>query len=108
MVQLRQRLIRSANLRTSRWDALLMPTIPMIAPRIADMQRSDEDFFRINTALLRNCAPFNVLNRPCWSLPCHRVGEAPVGLMIVGETDRDDELQAIGRSVERALLSIRD
>jgi aspartyl-tRNA(Asn)/glutamyl-tRNA(Gln) amidotransferase subunit A len=103
LIQLRKRLIASAQEATARFDALLAPTVPVIAPTLADMEQSDEQFFRFNSLLLRNCAPFNVLDRPSLSIPCHREGEAPVGLMITGETGDDRALQAIGLAIEAAL-----
>ena len=107
LLHLRQSLIVSANVMTARFDALLAPTVPIVAPAIADMESSEEFFLRINGLLLRNCAPFNVLDRPCWSLPCHRHGDAPVGLMVIGETMDDKSLQAIGLAIETALKTIR-
>ena len=107
LLQLRQSLIATANISTARFDALLAPTVPMTAPTIAEMDSSEEIFLRMNALLLRNCAPFNVLDRPCWSLPCHRHGDAPVGLMVVGETMGDKRLQAIGLAIELALASTR-
>jgi aspartyl-tRNA(Asn)/glutamyl-tRNA(Gln) amidotransferase subunit A len=105
LLQLRLRLFAKANAQSARFDALLLPTVPIIAPAFAEMQSGDEAFFRNNSLLLRNCAPFNGFNRPCWSLPCHRGGEAPVGLMIVGETDQDRRLHGIGLAVEAGLKS---
>ena len=107
LLHLRQSLITSANITTARFDALLAPTVPIIAPALAEMEASEEFFLRMNGLLLRNCAPFNVLDRPCWSLPCHRPGEAPVGLMVVGETMADLRLQSVGLAVEVALKAIR-
>ncbi len=103
LLHLRQSLIASANATTARFDALLAPTAPVVAPLIAGMEASEEFFLRMNGLLLRNCAPFNVLDRPCWSLPCHRPGDAPVGLMVVGETMGDTRLQGIGLAIEMAL-----
>jgi aspartyl-tRNA(Asn)/glutamyl-tRNA(Gln) amidotransferase subunit A len=93
----------SANKTTAPYDALLAPTVPITAPSLAELMKSEESFYRINTLLLRNSAPFNVLDRPAFSIPCHREGEAPVGLMIVGETSGDKKLQRIGITVEQAL-----
>ena len=107
LLQLRQSLIKSANTTTARFDALLAPTVPIIAPTMSEMNSSEEFFLRMNGLLLRNCAPFNVLDRPCWSLPCHRHGDAPVGLMIIGETNGDKRLQTIGSAIEMALKAIR-
>jgi aspartyl-tRNA(Asn)/glutamyl-tRNA(Gln) amidotransferase subunit A len=103
LILLRKKLIASADNTTARFDALLLPTSPIIAPMIAEMNASDNAFIRNNMLLLKNCAPFNVLNRPCWSLPIHRAGEAPVGLMLVGETNHDRRLHQIALGIERAL-----
>lgn len=107
LLKLRADLIESANRTTARFDALLAPTVPIVAPTIAEMDSSDEVFFRVNSQLLRNCAPFNVLDRPALSLPCHRQGEAPVGLMVVGESMGDKTVLGIGGAIEPALKAIR-
>ena len=103
LIQARQRLMRSAAQRTARFDALLAPTVPIIAPTMAEMNASDEVFLRNNSLLLRNCAPFNFLDRPALSLPCHESGSAPVGLMLIGETLQDKRVLAIGLGIETAL-----
>lgn len=107
LLQLRRALMASADRTTSRFDALLVPTVPIVAPAIAQMESSDEEFFRVNSLLLRNCAPFNVLDRPSLSLPCHRPGDAPVGLMLVGETMGDARVLALGAAVEMVLAERR-
>ncbi len=105
LVELRVRLMASADRTTSRFDALLIPTVPIVAPTLAELNASDEAFYRLNSLLLRNCAPFNVLNRPAWSIPCHQPDTAPVGLMVVGETNQDAKLQRIGLAVDAAIQS---
>lgn len=103
LLLLRKSLIAEADAVTARFDALVAPTVPIVAPRIAELEASDADFFRINSLLLRNCAPFNVLDRPCVSLPCQPPGEGPVGLMLIGETMGDSRILAIAMAVEAAL-----
>ena len=105
LVLLRQKLMASANNTTAVFDALLAPSVPMVAPTMAELDVSDSELYRINALILRNTAPFNALNRPAWSLPCHKVGDAPVGLMVVGETDGDAKLQRIGVAIEAALAA---
>ena len=107
LLKLRRGLMESADRATARFDALLAPTVPIIAPTIAEMESSDDVFFKVNGMLLRNCAPFNVLDRPCLSIPCHRVGDAPVGLMLAGETMRDARVLSIGQAIETVLASTR-
>ena len=103
LIQLRKNLIAAANITTARFDALLTPTVPIIAPTLAEMDSSEEVFFYNNGLLLRNCGPFNVLDRPCWSLPIHRAGDAPVGLMVIGETMQDNRLHQVALSIEDAI-----
>lgn len=81
------------------FDALVMPTVPVIAPPIADMEDSDTAI-RTNKAVLRNTALGNFLDRCAISIPCHEPGAAPVGLMLVGKKNRDRRLLAIARGVE--------
>ena len=107
LILLRKRLRASADRTTARFDALLAPTVPIIAPTIAEIDASEQALLRINGLLLRNTAPFNVFDRPCWSLPCHQTGHAPVGLMVIGETNGDKALQAIGVAIEQALAARR-
>ncbi len=108
LVALRTRLMASADKTTARFDALLMPTVPIVAPTLAELNASDESFIRLNTLLLRNTAPFNVLNRPAWSIPCQQPDAGPVGLMVVGETNQDAKLHRIGLAVEAAIQSAID
>jgi aspartyl-tRNA(Asn)/glutamyl-tRNA(Gln) amidotransferase subunit A len=107
LLTLRQSLIAQAKVETARFAAIALPTVPIIAPTFAQMRTSEAEFFRVNAQLLRNCAPFNVFNRPAISLPCHAEGAAPVGLMLVGETDGDAALFAIAQSVEMALQALQ-
>ncbi|MFM7460848.1 MAG: amidase, partial [Burkholderiales bacterium] len=100
---LRLKLMASADKTTLPFDGLLAPAVPIVAPALADLDRSDDDLYRINSLTLRNAAPYNVLNRPAWSLPCHQRGEAPVGLMVVGQTNQDAKLQRLGVAIEEAL-----
>ena len=64
-----------------------MPTVPIVPPRIAELD-DERDYNRINLHILRNTALGNFFDRCSISLPCHRAGEPPVGLMLVGETLR--------------------
>jgi aspartyl-tRNA(Asn)/glutamyl-tRNA(Gln) amidotransferase subunit A len=93
---------RQADLTTAAFDAVVMPTTATIAPRFAEVAE-DADYFRINTLTLRNTFIGNYLHRCAISLPCHEAGEAPVGLMLMGETGGDRRLLSLALGVERAL-----
>jgi len=95
-------IIRRFDAATQDYDALVMPTCPLVPPRIADLA-DEAEYTRVNLLQLRNTAAGNFLDRCAISLPCHRSGEAPVGLMLMGETMRDARLFAIAAAVEAAL-----
>jgi aspartyl-tRNA(Asn)/glutamyl-tRNA(Gln) amidotransferase subunit A len=79
-----------------------MPTTPITAPRIDDLK--DDDAFRhANAAVLRNPSIVNFIDRCSISLPCHRAGEPPVGLMLVGNHGADRRLMAIAAAVEKVV-----
>lgn len=85
------------------YHALLMPTTPVIAPTIAELEADEERYFRVNGAMLRNPSVINFLDGCAFSLPCHAAGEAPVGLMISALALQDSELAGWALSIEQAL-----
>jgi aspartyl-tRNA(Asn)/glutamyl-tRNA(Gln) amidotransferase subunit A len=97
-------IIRRFDASTQDYDALVMPTCPLVPPRIADLAEEGE-YNRVNLLQLRNTAAGNFLDRCAISLPCHRPGDAPVGLMLMGETMGDARLFAIAAAVEAALAA---
>ena len=102
LVAARPRLIADFDARTREFDALVMPTVPIVAPRIAELD-DEREYNRINLHILRNTALGNFFDRCSISLPCHRDGEPPVGLMLMGETMGDARLFSIAAAVEAAL-----
>jgi aspartyl-tRNA(Asn)/glutamyl-tRNA(Gln) amidotransferase subunit A len=102
LVQARRRIIAAMDALTAGYDALLMPTSPIVAPRFDELAE-DAAYFRLNGLLLRNASLGNFLDRCAISLPCHAAGEAPVGLMLMGETGADRALFAVAAAVEAHL-----
>jgi aspartyl-tRNA(Asn)/glutamyl-tRNA(Gln) amidotransferase subunit A len=102
LIKARARLIASFDRATAPYDAVLMPTVPIVAPRIADLD-DERAYNSVNMLILRNTTFGNFFDRCAISLPCHRLGEAPVGLMLMGETMGDSRLFSIAAAVEAAL-----
>jgi aspartyl-tRNA(Asn)/glutamyl-tRNA(Gln) amidotransferase subunit A len=102
LVKARARLIASFDRATAPYDCLLMPSVPIVAPRIAELD-NERAYNSVNMLILRNTALGNFFDRCAISVPCHRVGEAPVGLMLMGETMGDARLFGIAAAVEAAL-----
>jgi aspartyl-tRNA(Asn)/glutamyl-tRNA(Gln) amidotransferase subunit A len=78
----------------------MMPTCPIIAPALRDLE-TPEAARAANFMLLRNTGLANFFDRCSVSIPCHKAGDAPVGLMLIGETGADTRLLAIAAAVEK-------
>jgi len=87
------------------FDALAMPTTALVAPPLAELEASDEAYFRANARALRNPSVINFLDGCALSIPCHERGTAPVGFMIGGPSGSDRRLLAVGLAVERVLTA---
>ncbi|MBT5266241.1 MAG: amidase [Rhodospirillaceae bacterium] len=103
LLDARKRIQRECNAVTSAFDAVVMPTTPMVAPVISELVESDDLYYATNMLSLRNCTVGNFLDRCAISLPCHEPGTAPVGLMLMGETMGDEYLLSVAAGVEAAL-----
>lgn len=107
LVRRREQLIAAMRARAAEFDALAMPTVPITAPLIADLERDSDLYHRINLLVLRNPTLVNFLDGCALSLPCHRSGEVPVGLMLARFDGADATLLGIGEAVEAALSVLR-
>lgn len=102
VLERRQQLMDAFDQLTERFDALVLPTVSIIAPTFEACALNEDS---IRTKLLRNPSLFNFLDRCSISIPIHRLGEAPVGLMLVGGRDDDWRLLKIARAIESLFLS---
>ncbi len=105
LLQARHQIVAEAGRAFAGYDAILMPTVPRIAPRIADLLASDAAYFEANAAMLRNASVINFLDGCALSVPCHRAEEAPVGLMIAGLAMQDENVLSVGAAIESALAA---
>jgi len=101
----RRRIIAEAERVFAPYDAILMPTVPCIAPRIADLEAADGAYFAANALILRNPSVINFLDGCALSVPCHAPGEAPAGLMIAGLAMQDLSILSIGAAIEAVLAA---
>jgi aspartyl-tRNA(Asn)/glutamyl-tRNA(Gln) amidotransferase subunit A len=102
----RAELIGRVGALTAPYDASILPTVATIAPPISELD-GEAGYFRANALALRNPAVANFLDRCAISIPAHHRGEAPVGIMLMGEHAQDAKLFAIARAVEAALAAQR-
>lgn len=107
LLQARRDWIAAMAAATAGFDALLSPTVPVVAPPLAPLLADDEAFFAANALLLRNPSVVNMLDGCALSLPCHRPDELPVGLMVWGPALADDTVLAASLAIESALAAAR-
>jgi aspartyl-tRNA(Asn)/glutamyl-tRNA(Gln) amidotransferase subunit A len=98
----RAALIAAVARATAGCHAMLMPTLPIVAPPIAAFAE-DANYMRLNLLLLRNTTIINQLDGCAITLPIERPGEAPVGLTLAGNRGSDRTILAIAAGVEAAL-----
>jgi len=87
------------------FDAVLSPTVPIVAPPIASVVDNDDEFFRVNGLLLGNTSVVNMLDGCAISLPCHTPDQLPVGLMLWHAALHDDGVLDLALQVEAALAA---
>jgi aspartyl-tRNA(Asn)/glutamyl-tRNA(Gln) amidotransferase subunit A len=102
ILQARKSMIARANARLAPYDAVVMPTSAITPPKIADLA-DDHAFTKANLLSLRNCTLINMMDGCSISLPCHRNGEAPVGLMLSAPGGSDRRIFELAAGVEAAL-----
>jgi len=108
LLKRREHLIAAMRVRAAQFDVLVMPTVPIEAPLIGDLERDGELYHRINLLALRNPTLINFLDGCALSLPCYRAGDAPVGLMLARFDGADATVLRIGEAIESLLAVARD
>ena len=89
------------------YDAMIMPTVPIVAPKTEALIASDDAFFEANRLLLRNTSIINLLDGCAISLPCHREGELPVGFSFASAALKDARIAAIAKATELVITQQR-
>jgi aspartyl-tRNA(Asn)/glutamyl-tRNA(Gln) amidotransferase subunit A len=102
LLGMRKSLIARTMVRLAPYDALVMPTTANTPPRIADLA-DDKAFSRENLRSLRNCTLINMIDGCAISLPCHRDGEVPVGLMLAASGGADRRIFELAAGMEAAI-----
>jgi aspartyl-tRNA(Asn)/glutamyl-tRNA(Gln) amidotransferase subunit A len=99
LLQARKSLIARATARLAPYDALVLPTTANTPPRIADLA-DDTAFTKANLRALRNCTLINMIDGCAISLPCHREGDVPVGLMLAAPAGVDRRIFELAAAME--------
>jgi aspartyl-tRNA(Asn)/glutamyl-tRNA(Gln) amidotransferase subunit A len=103
LIGARKSLIARSAARIAPYDALVLPTTANTPPRIADLAHDDKAFAKTNLLSLRNCTLINMIDGCAISLPCHREGEVPVGLMLAAAGGADRRIFELAAGMETAI-----
>jgi aspartyl-tRNA(Asn)/glutamyl-tRNA(Gln) amidotransferase subunit A len=99
LLNARKSLIARTTVRLAPYDALVLPTTANTPPRIADLA-DDKAFNEANARALRNCTLINMIDGCAISLPCHREGQVPVGLMLAAPGGADRRIFELAAGME--------
>ena len=100
LVRIRRKWIKEI---ASGFDAILLPTVPILPPNAARLMADEEEFVRANLLTLRNTRIGNLLGLPACTLP---TGHRACGISVMGHAGRDGHLLHLAAGVEAA-LSVR-
>ncbi len=90
--------------RLAGFDVLALPTVPMLAPRTAELTADEVLRNRAEGLLLRNTQVANQFDLCAISLPMPDMA-LPAGLMLVARNGHDRRLLAVASSVEARLTA---
>lgn len=99
-VHARARLIGRMDLRLADIDVLIMPTTPIVAPKMDEVASAD-DFARKNAMVLRNTVIANFFDLCAISLPLPRASGLPTGIMLIARNGQDRRLFRIAAAIEQ-------
>jgi aspartyl-tRNA(Asn)/glutamyl-tRNA(Gln) amidotransferase subunit A len=102
MLNARRSFIARTEARIAPYDALVLPTTANTPPVIADLA-DDKAFATQNLRALRNCTLINMLDGCAISLPAHREGEVPVGLMLAAAGGSDRRIFELAAGMENII-----
>src|SRR5262249_20923555 len=102
LIDQRADLIARVDRESADVDALIMPTLPLVAPPIAAFAK-DEDFWRLNARILPNTGPVNFLDGCAITIPMSQRGAGAVGLTLMGRHGEDRHLLALALGVEAVI-----
>ncbi len=82
-------------------DLLLMPTLPLKATKLPDLNNLEEVIGRA-FEMLANTAPFDVTGHPAMAIPCGMSDGLPVSMMLVGKSYDEKTIYKAAHAFEQS------
>ncbi len=90
------------------YDLLVLPTVPMVAPRIGERSPVVAGWqVEVRAALLSLTSPWNLSGMPAISISAGKIDGLPFGLQVVSAPGREAVLFDVATRIERGLRSPR-
>ncbi|MBR0694585.1 amidase [Bradyrhizobium lablabi] len=102
LLNARRSFIARTERRIAPYDAMVLPTTANTPPAITALA-DDKAFTTENLRALRNCTLINVFDGCAISLPAHREGEVPVGLMLAAAGGSDRRIFELAAGMETVI-----
>ena len=98
-----RRLRRAYDDVLSRYDLLLMPTLPMVATPLPEANAPVGQILQRAFEMLANTAQFDCTHHPAMSLPCGTVDGLPVGMMLVAKAFDEETIYRAASAFEKGV-----
>ena len=98
-----RKLQRAYDEALSRYDLLLMPTLPMTATPLPAEDAPVSEIIQRAFEILPNTAPFDCSHHPAMSIPCGLVDGLPVGMMLIGKLYDEATIYRAAAAFERGV-----
>ena len=95
-----RRLRRAYDEVLSRYDLLLMPTLPMVATPLPEPNAPVALILQRAFEMLANTAQFDCTHHPAMSLPCGMMDGLPVGMMLVAKAFDEETIYRAAAAFE--------
>jgi len=104
LIAARRSYIAGVTKRIEPFDAIIFPTVPIVAPKLSDLME-DDAFTSINLLVLRNSTTINMLDGCAISVPMSDEGAPPTGLTIARAGGGDQAIFRLAAAAEPVLAA---
>jgi aspartyl-tRNA(Asn)/glutamyl-tRNA(Gln) amidotransferase subunit A len=105
--QARNEFIEAMSHAMADFDALIMPTVAILPPRVSELEDADR-YQALNALVLRNPSIVNLFDGCAVSIPISSAGAAPVGLSFAAPRGRDLPLLALSNWAEAVVRPLTE